>query len=176
MHAKGSGLPGHLRKFRLRTQEGGPNGVKYPHPGQAEASLLKATGLPSILPQGTQEAENRHCDRQPQGCIPPAHISLDWTVNQKGSESLKISVAACPHGDHLSNGGPLQSDCATAPPSTPQRFTPALLLMSLSSWPCKALWLPTYQGFEESNSVSFFFLHPPFKAAYSTFWLQQFVF
>lgn len=76
--------PGHLRKFRLRTQgRVGSNGVKYPHPGQAEASLLKATGLPSILPQGTQEAENRHCDRQPQGCIPPAHISLDWTVNQK---------------------------------------------------------------------------------------------
>lgn len=46
--------------------------------------LLKVTGLPSILPQDTQEAEkSQHCNRHPQGCIPPTHVSLDWNVNQK---------------------------------------------------------------------------------------------
>ena len=54
-------------------------------------------------------------------------------------------------------------------PPTPQRFTPALLLISKSSWPCKGPWLPTYQGFEESNlSFYLFFLQSPFEAVYST--------
>ena len=43
--------------------------------------------------------------------------------------------------------------------------------MSKSSWPCKGLWHPTHQGFEESNLsifFYFFFLQSPFEAAYST--------
>lgn len=105
---------GHLRKFRFSTQgRVGSNGVKYALPEKPEANLLKATGLPSILPQDTQGAEkSRHCNRHPQGCIPPAHVSLE--CEPEGSESLKISVAACPQGDHLCNVCPLQSGRATA--------------------------------------------------------------